>query len=102
MIVPYAHVPDLAGLSEASLTEMMLVARRAEAALRAVYRPGGFNIGLNLGECAGAGIAGHLHLHVLPRWPGDANFMTTVGDTRVIPEDLGETWRKLRPHFCEK
>ena len=99
MIVPFAHVPDLASLEDACLLEMMQLARRAEQALRLTYQPGGFNLGLNLGECAGAGIAAHLHLHILPRWTGDANFMTTIGETRVIPEDLAETWRKLRPCF---
>lgn len=100
MVVPYAHVPALSGLSDECLTEMMVLARKAEKALGEVYRPGGFNMGLNLGECAGAGIAGHLHLHVLPRWTGDANFMTTIGETRVIPEDLPGTWTKLQPHFA--
>ena len=99
MVVPYAHVATLSDLDDACLSEMMILARLAEQALRNVYRPGGFNIGLNLGECAGAGIAAHLHLHVLPRWTGDANFMTTIGETRVIPEDLPETWRKLRIQF---
>lgn len=99
MVVPYTHEPGLAGLPDACLTEMMRVARNAESVLREVYKPGGLNLGLNLGECAGAGIAGHLHLHILPRWPGDANFMTTIGETRVIPEDLPDTWKKLRPHF---
>jgi len=99
MILPYEHVAELGQLSAACLTEMMIFAQNAEQVLRDVYRPAGFNMGLNLGECAGAGIAGHLHLHVLPRWPGDANFMTTVGETRVIPEDLSETWNKLAPRF---
>ncbi len=99
MIVPYAHVPDLSGLDAPALTEMILLARVAEQALREAYRPGGLNMGLNLGECAGAGVAAHLHFHVLPRWPGDANFMTTVGETRVIPESLEDSWRKLRPYF---
>jgi ATP adenylyltransferase len=102
MILPYEHLSELSQLSADCLTEMMLFAQHAEQVLREVYRPAGFNIGLNLGECAGAGIAGHLHLHVLPRWPGDANFMTTVGETRVIPEDLSDTWKKLAPRFAER
>lgn len=100
MVVPYAHVPDLSSLDAPALTEMILRARQAEQALRAVYNPAGLNMGLNLGECAGAGVAAHLHFHVLPRWTGDANFMTTVGETRVIPESLEDSWRKLRQHFA--
>jgi ATP adenylyltransferase len=99
MVVPYVHVPDLSGLDQPALTEMILYARHAEGVLREVYRPGGLNLGLNLGECAGAGVAAHLHFHVLPRWSGDANFMTTIGETRVIPESLEDSWIKLRPHF---
>jgi ATP adenylyltransferase len=75
---------------------MILVARDAERHLRAVYRPEGLNIGMNLGQSAGAGIAAHVHLHVLPRWRGDTNFMTVTAGTRVVPEDLESTWRKLR------
>lgn len=101
MVAPYSHVPDLSGLESPALTELMLFARQAEAALRDVYRPGGLNMGLNLGECAGAGVAAHLHFHVLPRWPGDANFMTTVAETRVIPEALDDSWQKLRPYFAD-
>jgi ATP adenylyltransferase len=95
MIAPYAHVPSLADLPDPALADMMALARRAEQCLRAVYRPDGFNIGLNLGASAGAGIADHLHMHVVPRWTGDANFMSTVGETRVLPEDLETTHRKL-------
>lgn len=100
MIAPYAHVASLAEAAPEALQEMILLARRAEASLREIYRPHGFNVGMNLGECAGAGIAGHIHLHVLPRWTGDANFMTTVGETRVMPEDLAETYRKLAAAFA--
>ena len=77
----------------------MQLTQRAVRHIRSVYRPQGLNVGMNLGECAGAGIAGHLHMHVLPRWPGDANFMTTIGETRVKPEELPETWRRLRAAF---
>lgn len=96
MVVPYRHEATLAGLPEADAVEMMMAARRAERALRAVYRPDGLNMGLNLGESAGAGIAEHLHLHAVPRWAGDTNFMTVVGETRVLPEMLDESWRRLR------
>lgn len=100
MIVPYAHVPDLAGTAPEALAEMMALAQVAERALGAEYRPDGFNAGFNIGQCAGAGVAGHLHLHLLPRWFADSNFMTVVGETRVLPEDLSTTYRKLRPHFA--
>ena len=82
-----------------ALAEMMRLARDAERHLRAVYRPDGLNLGMNLGKSAGAGIAGHLHMHVLPRWTGDTNFMTVVAETRVLPEDLETTWEKLREAF---
>jgi ATP adenylyltransferase len=96
MVVPYDHVASLAELAPETLTEMVLLARDAERHLRAVYRPEGLNLGMNLGQSAGAGIAAHLHLHVLPRWRGDSNFMTVTAETRVVPEDLETTWRKLR------
>jgi ATP adenylyltransferase len=99
MIAPYEHAGTLGETSEESLVEMILLAREAERRLMEVYRPKGMNIGMNLGECAGAGVAGHIHLHVVPRWPGDASFMTTVGETRVIPEDLSGTWRRIRDSF---
>jgi ATP adenylyltransferase len=100
MIAPYAHVASLAEAAPEALQEMILLARRAEACLSEVYRPQGFNVGMNLGECAGAGVPGHIHLHVLPRWTGDASFMTAIGETRVIPEDLHETYRKLAAAFA--
>jgi ATP adenylyltransferase len=95
MIAPYTHVSTLAETDPRTLEEMMLLAQRAEAALRSVYHPGGFNVGINLGQCAGAGIPGHLHMHVLPRWAGDVNFMTTIGETRVLPEELDTTYEKV-------
>lgn len=99
MIVPFEHVDRLECASEETLQEMILLARECERRLREVYRPGGFNLGMNIGEAAGAGITGHIHLHFLPRWAGDANFMTTIAETRVLPEDLAETYRKLRVAF---
>jgi len=99
MIAPYRHVPDLVGTPAETLAEMMKLAQAAEAALRAEYHPEGINVGFNLGRCAGAGVAGHLHLHMLPRWFGDTSFMTVIGETRVLPEDLRATYQKLRKHF---
>ena len=96
MIAPFEHVDSLAGAAPETATEMMHLARRAETVLRQVYRCPGLNLGMNLGECAGAGVAGHIHLHVVPRWPGDANFMTTTAETRVLPEDLAVTLQRVR------
>lgn len=96
MIAPYQHVATLADAEPETLEEMMRLTARAEKALRGVYRPEGFNVGMNLGECAGAGVPGHIHMHVLPRWPGDASFMTSVGETRVLPETLETTYDRLK------
>ncbi len=95
MIAPYEHVATLGEAHPEALTEMMLLARRAERHLRDVYHPHGMNVGLNLGASAGAGIAGHIHMHVVPRWQADSNFMTTIGETRVLPEDLETTYARL-------
>ena len=95
MIVPYAHVAELNLCEPGALDEMMQLAQRAETALRANYKPDGMNLGMNLGRAAGAGVVGHLHLHVLPRWIGDSNFMTVTGETRVHPEDLKTTYERL-------
>jgi len=100
MIAPFEHVDTLEAASPEIVQEMMLLTREAQRRLREVYRPSGFNIGMNLGESAGAGIAGHIHMHVLPRWSGDTSFITTVAETRVLPEDLAETWTKLRQAFA--
>jgi ATP adenylyltransferase len=96
MIVPYAHQPSLELLEPETRAEMMELMAHAVEVLRGVYHPQGFNLGANIGEMAGAGIAGHIHLHVVPRWAGDTNFMTTLGETRVIPEILEETYRRVR------
>ncbi len=96
MIAPYQHVSRLTGVDEATTAEMMRLVRRAEAILQQAYLPDGLNLGMNLGEAAGAGIEQHIHMHVLPRWRGDANFMTSIGETRIIPEALEETYRKAR------
>ena len=99
MIAPYAHVATLAEASDRALIEMTMLLRETEEHLRAIYQSPGFNLGMNIGESAGAGVAGHIHMHMLPRWQGDANFMTTVGETRILPEDLQTTWTKLRQAF---
>ena len=102
MVAPYEHVARLEDAAPETVAEMMLTARRAERHLRAIYRPDGLNLGMNIGKAAGAGIAGHIHMHVLPRWTGDANFMTTVGETRVLPEDLEVTYQKLSHAFARR
>ena len=96
MIVPYTHVAELQLCEAAALTEMMQLAQRVEATFRNVYKPDGMNFGMNLGRAAGAGVAGHLHLHGLPRWYGDSNFMSVTAETRVQPEELQTTYERLR------
>jgi len=96
MVVPYAHVPSLEDLDVPTLTEMMLLLNRGMAALRRSMQPDGFNLGANLGHVAGAGIHDHVHLHVIPRWTGDTNFMPIVGDIRVVPETWLQTYDRLR------
>jgi ATP adenylyltransferase len=102
MVVPYLHVPSLEDLPDETMVEMIRLARQCVTHLSAIYQPDGLNLGMNLGKSAGAGIAGHVHLHVLPRWTGDTNFMTVVGETRVVPEDLEATWQKLRTRFASQ
>ena len=99
LIVPFAHVGELDAAGKETTDELMDLTKRCQTALREVYQPGGFNVGMNLGRSAGAGIVDHLHIHIMPRWTGDTNFISTVGETRVIPEDLTTTYRKLRGRF---
>jgi ATP adenylyltransferase len=99
MVVPADHVGRLANLDRPVLGEIMTLTQAAERALMAVYSPHGFNMGLNLGKPAGAGVLDHLHLHVVPRWDGDTNFMSVVGETRILPEELPETAARLRRAF---
>ena len=99
MVVPYLHVDRLNLLPETAANEMMALSRRLEAVLIDLYSPNGVNLGMNIGKAAGAGVAGHIHMHVLPRWVADANFMTVVGETRVLPESLEETYRRLKAKF---
>jgi ATP adenylyltransferase len=101
MAVPYRHEDSLAGLPLDVADELLRLTRRAERVLRAVYRPGGLNLGLNLGQAAGAGVAEHLHLHAVPRWLGDNNFMGVLAETRVLPEMLDDTWKRLRAALAE-
>ena len=95
MVVPYVHSADFAACDADTVAEIMTLSQRAQAALEKTYHPQGYNLGMNLGKAAGAGVTGHLHMHVLPRWSGDSNFMTVVGETRVEPEDLATTYQKL-------
>jgi ATP adenylyltransferase len=99
MVVPYLHTSELDAVAKEITDEMMDLTKRGQTVLREVYSPSGFNLGMNLGMAAGAGIADHLHIHLLPRWVGDTNFMTAVGETRVLPEALEITYAKLRQKF---
>ncbi len=100
LIVPYRHTPTLATLTADELQEMAMLTQRTELALREAYSPDGINVGINLGKPAGAGVVEHVHIHAVPRWNGDTNFMTVFGDTRVLPEDLQSTAGRLRPIFA--
>jgi len=99
MIAPYAHLGELDAAPKEATDEIMDLTKRCQTALRETYHPQGFNLGMNLGRAAGAGIADHIHMHLMPRWSGDTNFMTSVAETRVLPEDLATTYRKLREKF---
>ena len=99
MVVPYAHVDSLLALDAATTTEMMGLTQMAQTVLAATMNPHGFNVGMNQGRAAGAGIADHVHLHILPRWVGDTNFMPAIGDTRVMPQHMDDTYDLLKPGF---
>ncbi|MGI8883468.1 MAG: HIT family protein [Pyrinomonadaceae bacterium] len=99
MILPFVHIADLDRASKVITDELMDLTKRCQTALRKAYQPDGFNVGMNFGKAAGAGVAEHFHLHILPRWIGDANFMTVVGETRTIPESLQTTYEKLKDKF---
>jgi len=96
MIVPYEHVDQLQKLPEAAAIEMMDISRRMERVLREVYQPDGINLGMNIGRAAGAGVDSHIHMHILPRWLGDSNFMTVIGEARILPELLQITYQRLK------
>ena len=100
MAAPRRHVASPEDLEADESLELMQLTQRAVSALRQVYRPDGFNLGANIGRAAGAGVEGHLHLHIVPRWAGDTNFMPVVGGVKVMPESLEDTFRRLRPHFA--
>ena len=99
MIIPYAHIANLDEADKQTTDELTDLTKKCQTALREIYQPHGFNIGINQGRAAGAGVAAHLHQHILPRWIGDGNFMTTIGETRTIPEDLRTTFNKLKFKF---
>ena len=95
MVVPYAHLDELRKLPVDAAHEMMALTQKMEAVLRSLYVPDGINLGMNIGRAAGAGVAGHIHMHILPRWVADANFLSVVGETRVLPESLEVTWQRI-------
>lgn len=96
MVVPYAHLDTLTKLPPEAASEMMALSQKMESVLRELYRPDGINLGMNIGKAAGAGIAGHIHMHVLPRWVADANFVSVVCETRILPEILEDTWKRMK------
>ena len=100
MVVPHAHLDELQKLPREAAHEMMDLSQKMETVLRATYKPDGINLGMNIGAAAGAGVAGHIHMHILPRWVADANFVSVVGETRILPEDLKTTWERLREAFA--
>ena len=99
MVVPYQHTDQLQLLPAPAAQELMELTRKLEGVLRELYHPDGLNLGMNLGKAAGAGVEGHIHMHVLPRWVADANFMSVIGETRVLPEDLATTYRRIKEKF---
>jgi ATP adenylyltransferase len=96
MVVPYEHLDELRKLPTDAANEMIALSQRMETVLRELYHPDGINLGMNIGKAAGAGIAGHIHMHVVPRWVADSNFMSVVGETRVLPETLEVTWKRMK------
>jgi ATP adenylyltransferase len=99
LVAPVRHVPDFEGLSDEEALALLQILRKSIGILKTVMVPEGFNVGLNLGKVAGAGVKEHLHFHIVPRWDGDTNYMTVLGDVRVIPEHIEETYKRLRSHF---
>jgi len=101
MIVPYAHLDELRKLPPEAAREMMNLSQRMESVLRELYHPDGINLGMNIGKAAGAGIAGHIHMHILPRWVADANFLSVIGETRILPETLDLTWKRIKDELAK-
>lgn len=102
MVIPFEHVDELQKLKPEGAQEMISLSQQTEGVLRSLYKPDGINLGMNIGAAAGAGVAGHIHMHILPRWIADSNFMTVVGETRVLPESLEVTWERMRRKFSNK
>jgi ATP adenylyltransferase len=102
MIVPYAHLDELQKLPADAGREMMVLTQRMEGVLRSLYVPDGINLGMNMGKAAGAGVAGHIHMHILPRWVADANFVSVIGETRVLPESLDVTWERISKEMVKR
>jgi len=101
MVIPFVHVPNLEELDPATRAEMMELTSQCTTILKNIYKPQGFNVGLNMGEAAGAGVLGHVHIHIVPRWKGDTNFMASVGQTRVLPEALEDTYLRVQKEFSK-
>jgi ATP adenylyltransferase len=99
MVIPFAHTATIEELDVETRAEMMELTSRSTTELRTIYKPQGFNVGINMGEAAGAGVLGHVHIHIVPRWAGDTNFMSSVGATRVLPESLEDTYKRIRDAF---
>lgn len=99
MVIPYAHLGTLSQAPAATLQEMTVLTQKLEGLLRSLYKPDGMNIGMNIGQAAGAGVAGHIHMHAVPRWIGDNNFVGVIAETRTVPEDLDVTWERLSAAF---
>ena len=99
MVIPFEHKPNLEELDPATRAEMIELTSRCTTVLKNIYKPQGFNVGVNIGEAAGAGVAGHVHIHIVPRWAGDTNFMSTTGGTRVLPEALEDTYQRVKEAF---
>jgi len=99
MVIPFEHKSNLEELDSLTRSEMMELTSRCTTILKEIYKPHGFNVGVNIGEAAGAGVLGHVHIHIVPRWMGDTNFMSTVGETRVLPESLEDTYKRVKAAF---
>lgn len=99
MVIPFAHIATIEELDAMTRAEMMELTSRCTTELRQLYQPQGFNVGINMGEAAGAGVLGHVHIHIVPRWAGDTNFMSAIGETRVLPESLEDTYKRVKNAF---